>query len=157
MYCTPHPISLSLLNPVSPLLFMKTTKANWPPVIGPPTFKNQCEQRTFRDSQSPEFTTPDAGVLCTLTSLLKLIWCMRTQRTWRSSGTSWPISLSVSAPQLKQKTAELTRACHKHYELEQELAFLKIDAKFEPLPFIPAQVSDSAATWESVWLIELVL
>nr|XP_055056552.1 centriolin isoform X4 [Misgurnus anguillicaudatus] len=39
--------------------------------------------------------------------------------------------------QLKQKTVELTRACQKHYELEQELAFHKIDAKFEPLPFSP--------------------
>ncbi|XP_062399796.1 centriolin-like [Sardina pilchardus] len=40
---------------------------------------------------------------------------------------------------LRQKTWELTRACQKHYELEQELAFLKIDAKFEPLPFVPGQ------------------
>ncbi|XP_039620209.1 centriolin isoform X2 [Polypterus senegalus] len=39
--------------------------------------------------------------------------------------------------QLKQKTAELTRACQKQYELEQELAFYKIDAKFEPFPFVP--------------------
>ncbi|XP_056092231.1 centriolin isoform X2 [Rhinichthys klamathensis goyatoka] len=39
--------------------------------------------------------------------------------------------------QLKQKTVELTQACQKHYELEQELAFHKIDVKFEPLPFYP--------------------
>ncbi|XP_026068094.1 centriolin-like isoform X2 [Carassius auratus] len=39
--------------------------------------------------------------------------------------------------QLKQKTVELTRACQKHYELEQELAFHKVDAKFEPLLFYP--------------------
>ncbi|XP_072344661.1 centriolin isoform X2 [Scyliorhinus torazame] len=39
---------------------------------------------------------------------------------------------------LKQKTAELTRACHKQYQLEQELAFYKIDAKFEPLHHLPA-------------------
>ncbi|XP_078082504.1 centriolin [Mustelus asterias] len=39
---------------------------------------------------------------------------------------------------LKQKTAELTRACHKQYQLEQELAFYKIDAKFEPLHHFPA-------------------
>ncbi|XP_056602682.1 centriolin isoform X3 [Triplophysa dalaica] len=50
---------------------------------------------------------------------------------------------SLSAPlldslcQLKQKSVELTRACQKHYELEQDLAFHKIDAKFEPLPFSP--------------------
>ncbi|XP_064210604.1 centriolin isoform X1 [Anguilla rostrata] len=40
---------------------------------------------------------------------------------------------------LKQKTMELTRACQKQYELEQELAFHKIDAKFEPLPYYPDQ------------------
>ncbi|XP_072422178.1 centriolin isoform X3 [Chiloscyllium punctatum] len=38
---------------------------------------------------------------------------------------------------LKQKTAELTRACHKQYQLEQELAFYKLDAKFEPLHHFP--------------------
>ncbi|XP_072176685.1 centriolin-like [Diadema setosum] len=35
---------------------------------------------------------------------------------------------------LKRKTAELTKACEKQFKLEQELAFHKIDAKFEPLP-----------------------
>ncbi|XP_048369350.1 centriolin isoform X2 [Sphaerodactylus townsendi] len=40
---------------------------------------------------------------------------------------------------LKQKTVELTRACHKQYELEQELAFYKIDAKFEPLGYFPVE------------------
>ncbi|NXL56534.1 CNTRL protein, partial [Chordeiles acutipennis] len=40
---------------------------------------------------------------------------------------------------LKQKTMELTRACQKQYELEQELAFYKIDAKFEPLNYFPAE------------------
>ncbi|NXL99826.1 CNTRL protein, partial [Tyrannus savana] len=40
---------------------------------------------------------------------------------------------------LKQKTVELTRACQKQYELEQELAFYKIDAKFEPLNYFPAE------------------
>uniref|UniRef100_A0A8C3K3K7 Centriolin n=1 Tax=Calidris pygmaea TaxID=425635 RepID=A0A8C3K3K7_9CHAR len=40
---------------------------------------------------------------------------------------------------LKQKTAELTRACQKQYELEQELAFYKIDAKFEPLNYFPPE------------------
>lgn len=43
--------------------------------------------------------------------------------------------------QLKQKTTELTWACQKQYELEQELAFHKIDAKFDPLPFYPNHVS----------------
>ncbi|XP_016397491.1 centriolin-like [Sinocyclocheilus rhinocerous] len=45
--------------------------------------------------------------------------------------------LDTKSDLLKQKTVELTRACQKHYELEQELAFHKIDAKFEPLPFYP--------------------
>lgn len=35
--------------------------------------------------------------------------------------------------QLKRKTAELNKACQKQFRLEQELAFQKIDAKFEPL------------------------
>lgn len=36
---------------------------------------------------------------------------------------------------------ELTRACQKQYALEQELAFYKIDAKFEPLNYYPSEVS----------------
>ncbi|KAM9595844.1 centriolin isoform 4-T6 [Morphnus guianensis] len=40
---------------------------------------------------------------------------------------------------LRQKTMELTRACQKQYELEQELAFYKIDAKFEPLNYFPSE------------------
>uniref|UniRef100_A0A8C3YJV4 Centriolin n=1 Tax=Catagonus wagneri TaxID=51154 RepID=A0A8C3YJV4_9CETA len=43
---------------------------------------------------------------------------------------------------LKQKTMELTRACQKQYELEQELAFYKIDAKFEPLNYYPSEYVD---------------
>ncbi|XP_056313140.1 centriolin [Danio aesculapii] len=45
--------------------------------------------------------------------------------------------LDTKSELLKQKTVELTQACQKHYELEQELAFHKIDVKFEPLPFYP--------------------
>ncbi|KAJ7405999.1 hypothetical protein WISP_136721 [Willisornis vidua] len=43
---------------------------------------------------------------------------------------------------LKQKTVELTRACQKQYELEQELAFYKIDAKFEPLNYFPSEEAE---------------
>nr|XP_054357248.1 centriolin isoform X9 [Pongo pygmaeus] len=43
---------------------------------------------------------------------------------------------------LKQKTIELTRACQKQYELEQELAFYKIDAKFEPLNYYPSECAE---------------
>ncbi|XP_070532103.1 centriolin-like isoform X2 [Ptychodera flava] len=39
---------------------------------------------------------------------------------------------------LKRKTVELNRACEKHYKLEQELAFYKIDAKFDSLGQFPA-------------------
>ncbi|XP_052447896.1 centriolin isoform X2 [Carassius gibelio] len=45
--------------------------------------------------------------------------------------------LDTKSDLMKQTTVELTRACQKHYELEQELAFHKIDAKFEPLRFYP--------------------
>ncbi|XP_015734621.1 centriolin isoform X3 [Coturnix japonica] len=54
----------------------------------------------------------------------------------------FPLSVGVLLhvlPQLKQKTMELTRACQKQYELEQELAFYKIDAKFEPLSYFPSE------------------
>ncbi|XP_023400751.2 centriolin isoform X4 [Loxodonta africana] len=47
--------------------------------------------------------------------------------------------LSTKNELLKQKTMELTRACQKQYELEQELAFYKIDAKFEPLTYYPSE------------------
>ncbi|XP_042642441.1 centriolin isoform X1 [Tyto alba] len=50
----------------------------------------------------------------------------------------FPQSL-CSSLKLKQKTVELTRACQKQYELEQELAFYKIDAKFEPLNYFPSE------------------
>ncbi|KAI1900561.1 hypothetical protein AGOR_G00051190 [Albula goreensis] len=53
-----------------------------------------------------------------------------------------PYTSALSLLQLKQKTMELTRACQKQYELEQELAFHKIDAKFEPLPYYPDQELD---------------
>lgn len=47
--------------------------------------------------------------------------------------------------QLKSKTGELNKACEKHYQLEQELAFHKIDSKFDSLgrgPEIVHMVSD---------------
>ncbi|KAM9324252.1 centriolin [Gastrophryne carolinensis] len=44
---------------------------------------------------------------------------------------------------LKQKTLELTRACQKQYELEQELAFYKIDAKFEPMGYLTSEDMDA--------------
>ncbi|XP_037255521.1 centriolin isoform X2 [Falco rusticolus] len=48
-------------------------------------------------------------------------------------------NLNTKNELLKQKTMELTRACQKQYELEQELAFYKIDAKFEPLNYFPPE------------------
>ncbi|XP_052038255.1 centriolin isoform X3 [Apodemus sylvaticus] len=50
--------------------------------------------------------------------------------------------LNTKKELLKQKTVELTRACQKQYELEQELAFYKIDAKFEPLNYYPSEYAD---------------
>ncbi|XP_017601121.1 PREDICTED: centriolin isoform X2 [Corvus brachyrhynchos] len=54
----------------------------------------------------------------------------------------FPLSIGIVLHvllQLKQKTVELTQACQKQYELEQELAFYKIDAKFEPLNYFPSE------------------
>ena len=44
--------------------------------------------------------------------------------------------------QLKKKTAELNKACEKHYALEQELAFYKIDSKFDSLGLGPKPSHD---------------
>ena len=44
--------------------------------------------------------------------------------------------------QLKKKTAELNKACEKHYALEQELAFYKIDSKFDSLGLGPQPSHD---------------
>ncbi|XP_072014861.1 centriolin-like [Amphiura filiformis] len=54
---------------------------------------------------------------------------------------------------LKRKTAELTKACQKQYKLEQELAFHKIDAKFEPLGYFPDTLEiEEGGTEESAYL-----
>nr|XP_031533008.1 centriolin [Vicugna pacos] len=52
------------------------------------------------------------------------------------------LPILYSSLKLRQKTMELTRACQKQYELEQELAFYKIDAKFEPLNYYPSEYID---------------
>ena len=44
--------------------------------------------------------------------------------------------------QLKRKTADLNKACEKHYQLEQELAFYKIDSKFQSLGEAPPPQQD---------------
>ncbi|XP_050395571.1 centriolin [Patella vulgata] len=41
--------------------------------------------------------------------------------------------LKVKEDLLKKKTTDLTKASEKHYQLEQELAFFKIDSKFDSL------------------------
>uniref|UniRef100_A0A4W6FP57 Centriolin n=1 Tax=Lates calcarifer TaxID=8187 RepID=A0A4W6FP57_LATCA len=46
---------------------------------------------------------------------------------------------------LEKTTAELTRAFHRLYELEQELTFYKIDKKLSPLPPCSAQEVDTVA------------
>ncbi|XP_071115643.1 centriolin-like [Haliotis cracherodii] len=45
--------------------------------------------------------------------------------------------LEVKNDLLKKKTSELNKACEKHYQLEQELAFYKIDSKFHSLSEVP--------------------
>ena len=52
------------------------------------------------------------------------------------------LSHDLISLQLKRKTVELTKACQKHYELEQELAFYKIDHKFDELAKPPVPISD---------------
>ncbi|XP_073414953.1 centriolin isoform X2 [Dendrobates tinctorius] len=47
---------------------------------------------------------------------------------------------------LKQKMLALSRACQKQYQLEQELAFYKIDAKFEPLGYLTSEEVDADDT-----------
>nr|KAG5703043.1 hypothetical protein BaRGS_016204 [Batillaria attramentaria] len=43
---------------------------------------------------------------------------------------------------LKRKTSDLNKACEKHYQLEQELAFYKIDSKFQSLGEAPPPPQD---------------
>ncbi|KAL5012076.1 hypothetical protein ScPMuIL_010627 [Solemya velum] len=57
--------------------------------------------------------------------------------------------------QLKSKTGELNKACEKHYQLEQELAFHKIDSKFDSLgrgPEIVHMSGDGSGLEESPYL-----
>ncbi|KAH3778146.1 hypothetical protein DPMN_179599 [Dreissena polymorpha] len=50
--------------------------------------------------------------------------------------------------QLKKKTSELNKACEKHYQLEQELAFHKIDSKFDSLGRGPEHSLDEVRNTE---------
>ncbi|KAL4219131.1 hypothetical protein ACF0H5_021713 [Mactra antiquata] len=50
--------------------------------------------------------------------------------------------LETKSDLLKKKTSELNKACEKHYQLEQELAFHKIDNKFDSLGRGPEQSYD---------------
>ncbi|XP_044053432.1 centriolin isoform X1 [Siniperca chuatsi] len=56
-----------------------------------------------------------------------------------------PVSLLGVVYQLERTTAELTRAFHRLYELEQELTFYKIDAKLSPLHLCSVQEVDTVA------------
>lgn len=47
------------------------------------------------------------------------------------------VSLFIFCCQLASKTSELSKACEKQFKLEQELAFYKLDAKFEHLGMLP--------------------
>lgn len=52
---------------------------------------------------------------------------------------------------MEKTTAELTRAFHKLYELEQELAFYKIDTKLSPLPPCSIQVTVKHQPYRETW------
>ncbi|XP_078106551.1 centriolin [Sander vitreus] len=54
--------------------------------------------------------------------------------TQRHTHTLREQELHTKSQLLEKTTAELTRALHRLYELEQELTFYKIDAKLNPLP-----------------------
>ncbi|XP_060739295.1 centriolin isoform X2 [Tachysurus vachellii] len=72
------------------------------------------------------------------------------EQQWRQEQIE--MELDTKSELLKQKTSELTRACQKQYELEQELAFHKIDAKFDPLPFYPNHDLDGDMLGESPYI-----
>ncbi|KAM6371902.1 centriolin [Pluvialis apricaria] len=98
-------------------------------------------EKTLQQKQSYEDLQRDLG---TKNELL-VYWFVTVpfpQSLYSSLKSCFPLSIGVLLhvlPQLKQKTMELTRACQKQYELEQELAFYKIDAKFEPLNYFPSE------------------
>uniref|UniRef100_K1Q2Y9 Paramyosin n=1 Tax=Magallana gigas TaxID=29159 RepID=K1Q2Y9_MAGGI len=64
--------------------------------------------------------------------------------------------LSAKDDLLKKKTSELNKACEKHYQLEQELAFYKIDSKFDSLGKSPSNYNtdgdDSGGLGESPYI-----
>lgn len=68
--------------------------------------------------------------------------------------------LSNFVLQLKKKTAELNKACEKHYQLEQELAFYKIDSKFDSLGKSPSHyntvsLSSNVAFYQLLFVLYL--
>ncbi|KAK6196054.1 hypothetical protein SNE40_001351 [Patella caerulea] len=65
--------------------------------------------------------------------------------------------LKVKEDLLKKKTTDLTKASEKHYQLEQELAFFKIDSKFDslgkrPLVNVNESGDDSGLIGESPYI-----
>eukprot|EP00117_Sycon_ciliatum_P022184 scpid59385/ scgid1948/ Centriolin; Centrosomal protein 1; Centrosomal protein of 110 kDa len=60
--------------------------------------------------------------------------------------------LSAKGELLSTKSAELARSCRKHYELEQELAFSKLDTKFDPHTWTRRLDGDSDEELESPYL-----
>ena len=59
---------------------------------------------------------------------------------------SFTVKVIFLCVQLEKTKAELTRALHRLYELEQELTFYKIDTKLSPLPPCREQVTTKAFT-----------
>ncbi|XP_059194034.1 centriolin [Centropristis striata] len=60
--------------------------------------------------------------------------------------------LHTKSQLLEKTTAELTRSFHRLYELEQELAFYKIDAKLSPLPYSLQEVEAVDSMAESPYI-----
>ncbi|XP_078324889.1 uncharacterized protein LOC111125942 isoform X3 [Crassostrea virginica] len=81
---------------------------------------------------------------------------MRQQRMSMDRLKDMERELTTKDDLLKKKTAELNKACEKHYQLEQELAFYKIDSKFDSLGKSPSHYNtdgdDSGGLGESPYI-----
>ncbi|XP_061184132.1 centriolin-like [Saccostrea echinata] len=81
---------------------------------------------------------------------------MRQQRMSMDRMKDMERELAAKDELLKKKTGELNKACEKHYQLEQELAFYKIDSKFDSLGKSPSSYQtdgdDSGGLGESPYI-----
>ncbi|GAA6098348.1 centriolin isoform X4 [Tachysurus ichikawai] len=111
------------------------------------------QEQEVRGAEIDRLQEEKAAALKELEHQEKLQQSLRQQsqeQQWRQE--QLEMELDTKSELLKQKTSELTRACQKQYELEQELAFHKIDAKFDPLPFYPNHDLDGDVLGESPYI-----